>query len=91
MGNEDRQQKINKLKTLRAELMAYKEFQEGENGEGNTENSAMASCKKTYIEDNKSMTTKNMNDYDVSGRAAWAQYEQTFDEEKINRKEKRRR
>lgn len=84
MGNEDRQLKINKLKALRAELMAYKKFQNGETEEGNVEYAAMTLFRKTYIEDNESIAVQNMDDLDALRRETYAQYKQTFDEEKID-------
>ena len=50
MGNEDRQQKINEFKALRAELLAYRESQEGSGSEeGNAGSEAIANLRRTYM------------------------------------------
>ncbi len=51
MDNETRQKRIEELKALRAELMAYKEETEGESGESSASNSNMAAMRKMYVGD----------------------------------------
>lgn len=53
MDSETRQKRIEELKALRAELMAYKEASEGESGEGEgtASNTDMMSLRKGYFDD----------------------------------------
>ena len=49
MDRETRQKRIEELKALRAELMAYKESSESEDGESVSSNEKTASMRKEYV------------------------------------------
>lgn len=51
MESETRQKRIEELKALRAELMAYKEGPESKTGEGSAMNSNILAVKKMYVSD----------------------------------------
>lgn len=65
MDSETRQKRIEALKALRAELMAYKEASEGEAGEGSSDNNAaMNSLRKDYIRDFEQETENTQSNRD---------------------------
>lgn len=75
MVNEDRQQKINELKALRAELLAIKEAQEeGESGEGNAKNDALKSLRKEYTSELE-LNTQEKEGIDSVRQDIYKQYE----------------
>lgn len=75
MGNEDRQKMINELKALRVELMAYKEFFEGEDGQENVENMTLASLRKSYSVENVKILVE-AGEYDDVRKEVYNQYDQ---------------
>ena len=86
MNSEERQQKINELKALRAELMAYKESMEGAEGESNAGNAELASLKKAYMNEEEPERTESQ-DYEAAKKYFYDQYdgEENSQENQISR------
>lgn len=88
MGNEDRQQKINEFKALRAELLAYKESQE-ESGsdEGNTSSEAIANLRSAYTAEMDAYS-QDSNKIDTLRQEVYEQYEQDSGDDYVNSQQK---
>lgn len=78
MDSETRQKRIEELKALRAELMAYKEASEaeGSEGEGTASNSEMMSLKKNLINDYQDEQRSNSTQYDDVKKALYSQHDE---------------
>lgn len=74
MNSETRQKRIEALKALRTELMAYKEASEGGAGEESPNNNAvMNSLRKDYIRDFEQETKNTRSDRDEIKRDMYMQ------------------
>lgn len=86
MGNEDRQKKINELKALRAELLAYKEAQE-ESEEGNASSETIANLRRTYTAE-MDADGQDSNEIDSIQQAVYEQYGQDSGDDYVDLQQK---
>lgn len=80
MDNETRQKRIEELKALRAELMAYKEEIEGESGEGSASNSNMVAMRKMYVGDATREYDSDASKYEDVRQELYSQQDQEIEE-----------
>lgn len=88
MDNEERQQRINELKALRTELLAYKDSQE-ESGseEGNASSEAIANLRRAYTAE-MDTDSQECNEIDSIRQEVYEQYGQDSGEGYANSQQK---
>lgn len=80
MDSETRQKRIEELKALRAELMAYKESSEGEDGESVASNKKMASLRKEYAGEYQDIQKSDTSKYENVRQELYSQQEEHIEE-----------
>lgn len=79
MDSEIRQKRIEELKALRAELMAYKESSEGEDGESVASNEKMASLRKEYVSEHQGIQKVDLTKYNDIRQELYSQREKVVE------------
>lgn len=86
MDSETRQKRIEELKALRAELMAYKESSEGEDGESVASNVKMTSLRKEYASEYRDIQKSDDSKYEDIRQEIYSQQEEHVE---VNNEEKK--
>lgn len=80
MDSETRQKRIEELKALRAELMAYKESAEGEDGESVASNVKMTALRKEYVSEYQDIQKSDSSKYEDIRQELYSQQEEYVEE-----------
>ncbi len=80
MDSDARQKRIEELKALRAELMAYKESSEGEDGENAASNVKMMSLRKEYASEYQDVQKSDDLKYEDIRQELYSQQEEQVEE-----------